>query len=56
MKGFPKLTLKRILKKHKKNPKDKDLHKTLETGEIEKSDFNKLIKESTKYKPFDKKK
>lgn len=50
------LTQKEILKRHKKNPKDKQLHKTIETRKLEKSDFNKLIKESTQQKPFDKKK
>lgn len=50
------LTLKGILKKHKSNPKDKELHKAIETKEIKKDTFNKLIQESTKHKPFDKKK
>jgi len=50
------LTLKGILQRHKNNPKDNKLHKIIETKEIERSDFNKLIKESTKHKPFDKKK
>lgn len=54
MKGFKKLTLKGILKKHKDNSKDKSLHNIIETKEIKKETFNKLIKEGTKQKPFDK--
>ncbi len=50
------LTKKEILKGHKQNPRDKELHKTIETKEVEGSDFNKLIQEATKQKPFDKKK
>lgn len=56
MKGFKPLTLKRILKKHKDNPKDKLLHKIIEKTGVKKETFNKLIKESTKHKPFDKSK
>lgn len=55
MKGFPKLTIKKILQKHKKNLQDKQLHNTIETKEIEKDQVNILIKESTKHNPFDKK-
>lgn len=50
------LIQKEILKRHKKNPKDKQLQKDIETKEIKRSDFNKLIQQSTKPKPFDKKK
>lgn len=58
------LTKKGILKRHKQNPKDKqslslrdkELHKTIETQEIKRSDFNKLIQESIKHEPFEKKK
>lgn len=49
------LTQKEILKRHKQNPKDKELHKTIETKEIKKETFNKLIQQSTKQEPFDKK-
>ncbi len=56
MNNFPKLTFKRILKKHNKNPQNKALHKMIETRQIEKDNFNKLIQEGTKHKPFDKKK
>lgn len=35
------LTKKDILKRHKKNPKDKSLHQIIETGEIKKDTFNK---------------
>lgn len=56
MKGFKPLTLKGILKKHKNNPADKELHKTIQTKEVKKEIFDKLIKESTKHKSFYKKK
>lgn len=49
------LTQKEILKRHKNTSQDKPLHNTIETKEIIKEDFNKLIKESVKQKPFDKK-
>ena len=49
------LTQKEIIKRHKNNPRDKSLHKTIETTEIKKDTFNKLIQQSTKQKPFDKK-
>lgn len=50
------LIKKEILKRHKKNPKDKSLHTIIETGEIKKDTFNKLIQQATKQEPFDKKK
>ncbi len=52
-----KLTLKEILKRHKANPKDKELHKMIEDQGSDnlKEEFNKLIQQSTKQKPFDKK-
>lgn len=50
------LTRKEILKRHKKNPRDKSLHKTIETGEIKKEEFNNLIQQSTKQESFDKRK
>lgn len=49
------LTKKEIVKRHKKNPKDKELQKDIGTKEIKRSDFNKLIQQSTKQEPFDKK-
>lgn len=50
------LTQKGIIKKHKKNKHDKELHKVIETKEISKKEFGKIIQQSTKQKPFDKKK
>lgn len=55
MKGFKKLTLKEIKKKHIKNPQDKELHKTIEDAEVSKKVINKLIERGTQQKPFDKK-
>lgn len=55
MKGFKPLTLRGILKKHKDNPKDKSLHNIIERTGIKKEIFNKLVKESTRHKPFDNK-
>lgn len=37
------LTKKGVLKRHKQNPKDKDLHKAIETRGIKRSDFSKII-------------
>lgn len=56
MKGFKKLTLKEIKRKHIKNPQDKELHSQIENKEIFKKDFNKLIQQSTIQEPFDKNK
>lgn len=56
MKGFKELTLKEIKKKHTKNPKDKDLQNLIENYQIPKKDFNKLVQQSTKQEPFDKRK
>jgi hypothetical protein len=56
MKGFPRLTKKEILKRHGKKPQDNSVHTIIETKGIKKDTFNKLIEESTKQKPFDKKK
>lgn len=50
------LTQKEVLKKHKKNPKDKELHKTIETKEVRKEVFDKLVRQGIKQQPFDKKK
>lgn len=55
MKGFKKLTIKEIKKKHARNPQDKELHNQIESKETSKEDINKLIQQSTKQKPFDKK-
>lgn len=49
------LTQKGIIKRHKKNPQDKLLHNTIKTKEIKKETFDKLIQQSTKQEPFDKK-
>ncbi|MGH7202936.1 MAG: hypothetical protein ACREHC_00655 [Candidatus Levyibacteriota bacterium] len=50
------LTLKRLLKRHRENPQDAELHKVIESGNVDKKELNKLVRESTKQKPFDKKK
>ncbi len=55
MKGLKSLTLKEIKKRHVKNPQDKELHKQIENKRVNKKQFNKLIAESTKREPFDKK-
>jgi hypothetical protein len=38
------ITLGFILERHKKNPKDKKLHRTIEKGEIGKGRFFKFLK------------
>lgn len=48
MKGFPTLTLKRILKRQKKNPQDKELHKVIETRTVEEKEFNTIIEKAAK--------
>lgn len=55
MKGFKKLTVKEIKRRHASNPKDKKLQKIIENNQVDKQVFNKLIKESAKHKPFDNK-
>lgn len=55
MKGFKPLTFKEIKKRHVNIPKDKKLQEAIENRLIDKSIFNKLIKEGTKHQPFDKK-
>ena len=50
-----KLTLKRILKRHKEHPEDKELHEVIEKGNADDKDFDELVKESTKHEAFDKK-
>jgi len=51
-----KLSLKKILKRHRANPQDKELHEIIESeGDNSlREEFNKLIQKSTKQKPFDK--
>lgn len=49
------LTKKDILRRHKKNLKDKELQKDIETKEVKRDDFNRLIQQSTEQEPFDKK-
>lgn len=56
MKGFKPLTIKEIKKRHTKSSQDKKLHETIEKETVNKKLFNKLIEESTKQEPFDKKK
>lgn len=55
MKGFKTLTLKRIQKRHKENPQDKELHEKIEKGTVDKKELKRLIDESAKTEPFDKK-
>lgn len=55
MKGYKPLTIKEIKKRHTKNPQDKQLHRTIENKTINKKQINKLIEESAKQEPFDKK-
>ena len=55
MKSYKPLTLREIKKRHTKNSQDKKLHQIIETKTINKKTFNKLIEESTKQDPFDKK-
>lgn len=47
-----KLSVKEILKRHKTNPKDKELHEIIETDEKERSDteetFNRLLRKVAK--------
>lgn len=52
-----KLSVREILKRHKLNPQDKELHKIIEGegNDDQKDTFNKLIQQGTKQKPFDKK-
>lgn len=56
MKGFPTLTLKRILRRHKQNPQDKELRKVIENGTVDRKVFDKVVEEGTKEEAFDKKK
>lgn len=56
MQGFPTLTLKRILRRHKQNPQDKELHEVIENGTVDRKTFNKIVEEGTRQEAFDKKK
>ncbi len=49
------LTLKRILKRHKENPGDKELHNVIEKGNADEKEFDKLVREGAKQEAFDKK-
>ena len=53
-----KLSVKEILKRHKSNPQDKDLHKIIESEKIDNIEerFDRVVQASTKQKPFNKKK
>lgn len=44
------LTLKRILRKHKKSLKDKELHEIIETGSVGKKDFLGFMARASKDK------
>lgn len=44
MAKYQNLTLKRILKRHKKNPQDRKLHETIKRGGVGKKKFLELIK------------
>lgn len=50
------LTLKRILKRHKENPRDAELHKIIEKGTADEKEFDGLVKEAMEHEAFDKKK
>lgn len=50
------LTLKRILKRHKDNPQDKELHQLIEKGSVDEKEFDEIIEKGTKQKAFDKEK
>ena len=45
------LTLKRILKQHKSNPKDKKLHEVIEKAEISQKEFLGVLKKAVSTKP-----
>lgn len=49
------LTLKRLLKRHKENPQDAELHKVIESGTADEEKLDGLIKEATRNEAFDKK-
>lgn len=45
------LTVKRILKKHKENPRDKKLHTVIEHTEVAQNEFLGLLKKAVTTKP-----
>lgn len=49
------LTLKRILRNHKKYPQDAKIHAIIENGDVDKEAFEGLLKKATEQEPFDKK-
>lgn len=49
------LTLKRLQKNHKINQQDKELHKTIEKGTVDKKKFDELVKKAIEQEAFDKK-
>lgn len=55
MKKPPELTIKRTQKRHKENPQDKELHKTIEKAKVDEKAFEELLEKATKQEPFDKK-
>jgi len=50
------LTLKRLLKRHKENPQDAELHKIIENEKVDEDVFDEMVKRGTKQEAFDKKK
>jgi hypothetical protein len=50
------LTFKQLQKRHKENPQDKELHKTIEKAKVDEKEFEKLLEKATRQEPFDKKK
>ena len=48
------LTLKRILKRHKENPQDKELHEVIENAEVNEKDFEAVVKKGSEQETFDK--
>lgn len=49
-----KLTLRRLQKRHKENPQDKELHMTIENAEVDEKTFDSLVERGTKEEAFDK--
>ncbi len=45
---FPNLTLGRVLRRHKKHPQDKELHKIIESASVGKKEFMGFIIKATK--------
>ena len=55
MKKQPTITLKRILKRHKENTQDAELHKIIESENTDDKKFDALLRKATKHEAFDKK-